>query len=107
MSVISRPGPITTASSGMPRSRATFSVALTHASPAIPVIRVNLVTGARSRVEGLRVLSPPPGVGECRAGDRRQLVGQLGGPRRRGPPRPVRDGRRGFVELPELDTVRV
>jgi hypothetical protein len=58
MSVTSRPGPMITASSGTPRSAATSTQAAAQAEPAIPVISVNLVYGARSRVDSLRVLSP-------------------------------------------------
>jgi hypothetical protein len=58
MSVTERPGPMTTASSGTPSSRATEAAAETQADPAIPVISVNRSYGARSRVDSLRVLSP-------------------------------------------------
>src|SRR3954471_21055369 len=56
MSVTSRPGPMTTASSGTPSSRATEAAAAAQADPAIPVISVNRSYGARSRVDSLRVL---------------------------------------------------
>ncbi len=68
MSVTSRPGPMTTASSGTPRSCPTFPAASVHAWPAIPVISVNLVNGARSRVESLRVLSPTQTCGSLAPG---------------------------------------
>ncbi len=67
-SVTSRPGPMTTTASGTPRSPATFSAAATQASPAMPVIRVNLVTGARSWVESLARLSPTQTCGNREPG---------------------------------------
>src|SRR3954447_21435297 len=54
---------MTTAPRGMPSFSPTRSAAATHGSPAIPVISVKRVIGARSRVETLYVPSPTHACG--------------------------------------------
>src|SRR5215831_20452601 len=68
MSVTARPGPMMTVSIGTFRSSATLTAAVAHASPAIPVISVNLVYGARSRVETRLAASPTQTCGSGEPG---------------------------------------
>ena len=106
MSVTSRPGPMTTASSGTPRSCATFPAAPATPGRRIPVISVNLVNGARSRWRARACCRPPRRAG-TRPGDGRRLVVELGVAVRLGTCEPVESQVVEFVELAELDAVRV